>query len=139
MKQKLLWIGVLFSCVLYAQDYDQVLEEVRIAEGKSALKRMMYRANLNTGNYDLKYHRLEFDLDPSVNFISGDITSYFTASDDLNQITFELASNMVVSQVTQRGNNLAFVHNSNDEVVITLDNTLNQGVLDSLTISVSSR
>src|SRR5690606_11927615 len=51
--------------------------------------------------------------------------------------TFELVDNMVVSEVTQRGSQLSFTQNSNDEVVITLPQMQNQGVLDSLSISYS--
>ncbi|MBV1922648.1 MAG: T9SS type A sorting domain-containing protein, partial [Flavobacteriaceae bacterium] len=93
--------------------------------------------NLNTGNYDLKYHRLEFEIDPSVALITGDVTSYFIAKVNLDEITFELSDNMIVSEVKQRGNNLTYVQNSDDEVVITFPQTQNIGVLDSLTISYS--
>lgn len=55
----------------------------------------------------------------------------------MSQITFDLADNMVVSQVLQRGNPLTYSQNSNDELVINLPVTQNTGVLDSLTISYS--
>ena len=97
----------------------------------------MQRSNLNTGDYDLKYHRLELNVDPSVAFISGEITSYFEAKSDLSTITFDLSSNMVVTQVTQRGNALAFNQNTDDELVITLAATQNTGVLDSLSVTYS--
>ena len=128
---------VLFCCNLFAQDFDDVLEKVRITEAKSALNQMMYRANLNTGNYDLRYHRLDLNLDPSVAFISGDVTSYFVAKEEMTEITFDLADNMIVSQVLQRGNSLSFSQNANDELVITLPEVQAADVLDSLTISYS--
>ena len=98
---------------------------------------MLQKANVNTGIYDVKYHRLEFTVDPSVAFIAGAVTTYFEAKSNLNQITFDLANNMTVSQVSQRGNSLSFIQNTNDELVITLASTQNTGVLDSLTISYS--
>ena len=107
------------------------------SETKSALKITQGAKNLNTGNYDLKYHRLEFTVDPGVSLISGSVTSYFEAKEDLNQVTFELADNMTVSQVTQDGSPLTFNQNNNDEVVITLPQMQNAGVLDSLTINYS--
>ena len=51
----------------FAQDFNETLESVRVAEAKAALNKIFFRVNSNTGNYDLKYHRLEFNLDPSVN------------------------------------------------------------------------
>jgi len=107
------------------------------SETKSALKITQGAKNLNTGNYDLKYHRLEFTVDPGVSLISGSVTSYFEVKEDLNQVTFELADNMTVSQVTQDGSPLTFNQNNNDEVVITLPQMQNAGVLDSLTINYS--
>ena len=127
----------LISFSSHSQDFVETLKSIREAEAKSALKKMYYRVNSNTGNYDLKYHRLEFNVDPSVNSISGDVTTYFEAKQDINQITFDLADNMTVSQVLQRDNPLSFVQNANNELVITLPSTQNMGVLDSLTISYS--
>jgi len=91
MRILLLTLFCLLSFNLFSQDFNETLEDVRIAEAKSALSQIMHRANLNTGNYDLKYHRLELNLDPSIAFISGDITTYFEAKDNMSEITFNLS------------------------------------------------
>lgn len=128
------WLSVIANAqVIIDNDHSAIVE----SETKSALKIIQGTKNLNTGNYDLKYHRLEFTVDPSVAFISGDITSYFEAKENLNEVIFELSNNMVVSQVMQRGTALSFLQNNDDEVVITLSQVQNTGVLDSLTISYS--
>src|SRR5690554_562363 len=113
------------------------MDDIRDAEARTALNKMFYRVNMNTGNYDVTYHRLELNIDPSQAFISGDVTTYFEAKENLSEVTFELTDNMVVSQVLQRGNSLSFSQNSDDEIVITLNQVQNTGVLDSLTISYS--
>jgi len=66
--------------------------------------------------------------------ISGDLTTYWEATEPLNSITFDMASNLNVLSVEQRGNSLTYSHTS-DEIVITLPTTQNTGILDSLTIS----
>lgn len=137
MKSELLVALGLICSVAFAQDYNDTLNSIREAEAKSALNQIMHRANLNTGNYDLKYNRLELEIDPSVAFISGDVTTYFEAKSDMTSVTFDLASNMMVSQVLQRGNALSFIQNEDDELVITLPITQSTGVLDSLTVSYS--
>ncbi len=137
MKALLLGVVLLLCNASYAQDYDETLNAIRTVEAKAALSQMAYRVNLNTGNYDVKYHRLNLNIDPSQAAISGDVTTYFEAKEDLSEITFDLSDNMVVSSVEQRGNTLAFVQNSDDELIITLPLTQNLGVLDSLTISYS--
>ncbi len=121
----------------FAQDNSTQLTTIIEDESKSAFKILQNTRNLNTGNYDLKYHRLAFNVNPSIATISGNITSYFEAKETLNQITFELTDNMTVSQVTYHGNSIGFTQNSNDEVVISLPQTINQGVLDSLTVTYS--
>jgi aminopeptidase N len=127
----------LVSLVIFGQDFNETLNSIREAEAKSALNHIIQRANLNTANYDLKYHRLEFVLDPSVASIAGDVTTYFEAKEDLDEVTFDLTDNMIVTQVLHQGNTLSFSQNANDELIITLPGTQNAGVLDSLTISYS--
>jgi len=137
MKNLILLTFFLFSIVLTAQDYKKDFENLVSSETKSAQKKIMGTKNLNTGNYDVKYHRLDLIVNPNVAFIEGDVTSYFVAKENLDEIIFELSDNMTVSQVVQRGSSLNFTQNNDDEVVITLPVTQNIGVLDSLTISYS--
>ena len=137
MKNKLLLFFLTISLCSFGQINEDLYNGIIEAERKSASSLIDFRANLNTGNYDVRYHRLEFNVNPAQAFISGDVTTYFVAKEDLSQITFDLADNMNVSQIMQRENTLAFTQNSDDELVITLPETLNEGVLDSLTISYS--
>ncbi len=137
MKTLLSLIALFITVHTFGQNYQETFNSIREAEAKAALNRMAFRANLNTGNYDVKYHRLEFNVDPTQAQISGDVTTYFEAKSPMNQITFDLADNMTVSQVLQRGTPLTFSQNTNDELVINLPVTQNTGVLDSLTISYS--
>ena len=127
----------LFVLQINAQDYNDTLNAIRSAEANTALLQMRNSQNENTGNYDVKYHRLELNVDPSQSEISGEVTTYFEAKEAMSEITFDLADNMIVSQVLQRGNSLSYTQNSDDELVITLPLTQAQGVLDSLTVSYS--
>lgn len=135
MKTLVLPFLFLISCISFSQNFRS--EDISEAEAKAATGLFTTARNMNTGNYDLKYARLELTVDPAQPFISGKVTSHFEAKENMNAITFELVNNMTVSQVTQRGTPLSFTQNSNDEVVITLPQMQNQGVLDSLSISYS--
>ena len=138
MKKLLPFLSILFSISLFSQiaTKDDYLKELQKLEMRSGQAKMMYRANINTANYDLKYHRLELQpsLDPTNPAITGTVTSYFVAKENLNTIHFDLAANMNVTAVVQRGNNLSFARNG-DDLAITLPATQNMGVLDSLSIS----
>lgn len=135
MKTLVLPFLFLTSLFTFSQNFQS--ENISEAEAKAATGWFGQSVNMNTGNYDLKYHRLELTVNPQQPFISGIITSHFIAKENLNTVTFELVDNMTVSQVTQRGTPLTFTQNNNDEVVITLPQMQNQNVLDSLSISYS--
>jgi len=137
MKRIITSVILLISLQINAQDYNETLNAIRTSEANSALRQMMNSQNQNTGNYDVKYHRLELNVNPSFAQISGDVTTYFEAKEAMTDITFDLADNMTVSQVLQRGNSLSFTQNSDDELVVTLPMAQAQGVLDSLTVSYS--
>jgi aminopeptidase N len=136
MKMILSMVLMLVSLLFYAQKQD-VFKDIVESEAKSASQIIYHRANQNTGNYDIKYHRIELNIDPAQAGLSGDITTYFEAKSNTSQIFFDLASNMTVQDVIQRGNSLSFTQNTDDELIITLPEILNEGVLDSLTVSYS--
>lgn len=134
MKTLILPLLILISFFSFSQNFQEDISE---AEAKAATGWFGKPVNLNTGNYDLKYHRLEFTVNPAQAFITGTVTSHFVAKENLNTVTFELVDNMIVSQVMQRGTPLSFTQNNDDEIVITLPQMQAQGVLDSLSVSYS--
>lgn len=140
MKYILLQFFILFYFLSFGQNIKSITEEnfqnMVSAEKRNAAQKLSFKANPNTTNYDLKYHRMEWNVDPTKAEISGNVTSYFIAKENLNKITFDLANNMTVSKVSQRGVNLSFQH-SNEELIIDLPSMQNDGVLDSLTVTYS--
>lgn len=135
MKHLVLPFFLFISFIAFSQNH--YLDEISEAEAKSASGHFAPQRNMNTGNYDLKYARLELNVNPTQAYISGKVTSHFEAKENMSSIVLELVDNMTVSEVKQRGVSLSFTQNSNDEVVITLPQIQNQGVLDSLSISYS--
>ncbi len=119
-----------------AQKSTLSIKQLILSERNAAVKRIQFTRNPHTTNYDIKYNRLEWNVDPgaSQNTISGDVTTYWEAKVAMDSIVFDLASNMNVTQVMQRGNSLNYYH-TGDEVVIHLPVTQSAGVLDSLTIT----
>lgn len=116
-----------------ANFYQDHIEQCR---AKSQLLDMTtYSNNSATTQYDLKYVRLELDVDVGSPIISGTATHHFEAVNDLNEILLDLASNINVTQVSQRGQSLTFTHNSSDELLIDLPTTLLSGTLDSLSVT----
>ena len=87
-----------------------------------------------SNNFDVKYYRCEWEADPAVNYIKGNVTPHFVMTTAGNSITLDLSGELTVSAVQQRGSNVAFVH-AGDALTITLQNPLAPGVKDSVTIS----
>lgn len=84
--------------------------------------------------YDLKYHRFNWTVDPAVNAISGSVTSYFIAiQNNLTQIDFSLEVGMWVDSVKYHGNPAMSVHVT-DVVSITGFPAIPAGTLDSITV-----
>lgn len=138
MKIHFLFLFLLFAGKALAQESapDFSTSDIAVLESRSAGLRMA-AAGLRvmaSNNFDVKYYRCEWEVDPAVNNIKGNVTSHFLMTSAGNSITFDLSSALTVSAVQQRGSDVAFVH-AGDALTITLQNPLTQGTKDSVTIS----
>lgn len=123
--------------LIFSQSIDGEREALVKREINNYAKILGYNVNPNTLNYDLKYQRIEMDLDPAVYNVSGTITSHFLPNENINSIYFDLTQNMTISEIKYHGNNLAFTQLPTDEVKIDFPATINANVLDSLSVTYS--
>ena len=98
---------------------------------------MCIRDSPNTLNYDLKYQRLELELDPAQQFVSGTVTSHFVPKQNISSIYFDLSNVLTVSEVKYHGTNLSFSQLSTKEVKIDFPASISAATLDSLSIKYS--
>ena len=89
--------------------------------------------NALANNYDVKYYRCEWEVNPSVRFIKGKVTVYFLITTATNNIQLDLMSPLIVDSVKQRNTLLAKQH-SNNIITINFPASLNAGVQDSITV-----
>ena len=122
MKKTYLALLLISISISFGQQQDD-LTKIAAAEMKSASNLMAFVSNPNTQNYDITYHKLEFNVDPAVYLISGKITTTYTALANMNSIVFDLANELTVSSVVSNSQNLSFLQNGNNELVITLPAT----------------
>jgi len=113
-------------------DRKGLIESEMKAASRSALD---VNVNPNTLNYDLQYVRLELDLDPAQQYVSGTMTSHFKMLANSPNIYFDLANNLTVSNVKYHGQNLTFQQLSTDEIKITFPSSLTAQTTDSLSIT----
>lgn len=134
----LLALSILLATDAIAQQADKAFStaDIAVMEQKKAGLRLAPAALrvMASNNYDIKYYRCEWEVDPAVKHIKGAVTPYFVMNADGNSITLDLTSSLTVSGVQQHGSNIPFSH-AGDALTITLQNTLASGALDSVTIS----
>lgn len=129
-------IIILCSFSLFAQSAAW-LREKKIAEYEmkaNAGKFMKNTETFNGDNYDLKYNRFEWFIDPDTFYIVGKVTTYFqTVIASVTQITFDMHNNLIVDSVMYHGTALSSSHTSNT-LTVTLPGPLGNNVLDSVRV-----
>lgn len=137
MKKLALLFALYSSLAGFSQHHEEEFHQMVEAEMKSAASVIDFQVNPNTQNYDVTYHKLEFTVNPANYFVSGIVTTNFTALSNMATVTFDLTNQLTVSSVTQGAANLSFVQNTNNELVITLPSTLSTGNSASVKITYS--
>lgn len=84
-------------------------------------------------NIDVKYHRLEFEIDPAKYYVKGINTIYFETKEELSSFTLDLFSSLTVGDVFYNNVKITTVHSENI-LTINLGVLLNANTLDSITI-----
>ena len=139
MKSTLSYILLFAFSIVFAQSNLSALDEIVHYERKAASQKINFVPNPNTSNYDITYHKLEFKVDPAVYFISGKVTTTYTALVDITTITFDLSKELKVSSVVQNGVNLTYSQNSTNELVINLNSNQLSGTNTTLEINYSGQ
>ena len=138
MKIKLL---ILLALGLSFRSFSQInskidnTDEISSIEKKGVILNSKSLRSLVTNNYDLKYNRCEWQIDPAINYIKGAVTFFFEPLvNNFNQIQFDLSDSLTVDSVKYHSTSLTFAHLTGDLLQITLNTTIPINTLDSLTI-----
>lgn len=138
MKKFLTFFFALFAVGLFAQTHlDDDFEALVCKEAEAHQHALTPPvASLLTGNYDLKYYRFEWSIDPAFYYIEGRATVYFeTLTDDFNEINFDFSDELAVNDVSYHGQSLTASAPEDYLLKIALPAPLAAGTLDSLTIT----
>ena len=137
MKACIFSILLAMACLsLYAQNggIDLKYQSIALAEQRNAAKILKHTGIFTGSNYDLRYLRLEWTVDPDTLFIKGVVTSYMVITKPaVSQIEFELSDQLTVDSVTHRGIRLGFGH-TGGILSIGIGQSIIEGTLDSLSI-----
>lgn len=92
--------------------------------------------NATADQTDIYYQVMRWDIDPAVNYVKGVITFYYKSRvDNLNQLVLDLANTHTINYIRRGNQDLAYVHSQDQLLTIDLGKSLNNGQVDSLTIS----
>ena len=133
----LLLVVIIFSvtCSSQGQTTTNSSYDISAMEAKAQAAKFRSVLTLVTNNYDMIYHRCEWQINPDTNYIKGAVTSYFkpTAA-AFNQIQFDLTTSLTVDSVKYHNNSLLFSQLAGDLLQITLPASLPIHILDSITV-----
>lgn len=129
------WISLLLTAGVSAQEPDPFfIERKARAEQDIYLKKTVFAEPESYADYDLIYQRMEWEVDPAVSFIRGEITSHFVSQQtNLTEIEFDLHAEMIVDSITQKGQPIGFSRSQN-KINVQLNETLSKGQTDSLSV-----
>jgi aminopeptidase N len=84
-------------------------------------------------NFDVKYYRCEWEVDPAVRYINGKVTIYFKMLSSSSSIILDLMNTLTVDSVKKANNGYTFSQTTNT-VQINFPTTINMDVFDSVSI-----
>lgn len=87
-----------------------------------------------SSNFDIHYLRADWSVDPSINYISGNITFYFTITQPTQTITLDLKQPMIADSVLYHGNALVIGQTPANGLDINFPALLPAGTFDSISI-----
>ena len=132
-----IWILLmLFSQNTLAQIPDDFKQTSTIAAMEQAAHiRLNSReqATAASANVDINYYRCEWEVDPAIRYISGNVTAYFQVTENTGTVTLDLMSVLVTDSVKQRGNHLTFIQSANT-LEISFSSQMLAGIKDSISI-----
>ena len=108
-------------------------QECKRSASASAFLNVPQRMLTTGSNYDVKYHRFHWQIDPSQLYISGSVMTLFETKSNTNQLEFDLVSALTVDSVMYHSATVNFSH-TNDILTVMLPATLPVGTLDSVEI-----
>ncbi|MDZ7876582.1 MAG: M1 family aminopeptidase [Saprospiraceae bacterium] len=117
-------------------DYDlqKSLNTIIEAEQRHHQSLETFEASGAGANFDIFYHRFEWRVNPAYRYISGAVTTYFKAVDNMNTMTFDIDNALKVDSVKQRGAKLLFSQLPDKTMQINLPQQVNKGGVDSITV-----
>ena len=130
----LLYFMFLLALKPNAQNELVVDDKYAFHEMKSVKSLSLFTESKGYNETDFIYQRMEWQIDPSIHYISGKITSHFISkSATLDTIRMDLHNDLQVDSVLYHNLPIGFIHSRN-KIVIPFSSPLDEETLDSVSI-----
>lgn len=134
MKNYLPLLLLVYSISITAQS-DKELQELVRNEAHHHEHFFDYRTNELTTDYDIKYHRMEWEVNPEILYIKGNVTTYFEPSEaDFLSIHFDFSDALSIDSILYHDTHLNYSQPDEATLQINFNSPLPKSILDSVTI-----
>jgi aminopeptidase N len=132
MKIILLFL-MLGANILYAQEKVYNTEAIARMETPSTVLTNFTGGSLASDNFDVKFYRCEWEVDPAIRYIKGKVTVYFKMSSSSTNIVLDLMNALNVDSIKHHGNNITYAQPVNT-LQVNFPASITAGTLDSISI-----
>ncbi|HJS53910.1 MAG TPA: M1 family aminopeptidase [Chitinophagaceae bacterium] len=129
-------ILLLLGSKAFAQNENELckaVDEIAINERNVLLRTLSLNRSLASSNFQVTYYRCVWEIDPSVRYIRGSVTSHFIVNSTSNSISFDLATQLIVDSVYFHNNKISFTRPT-DILQMSFPVNISAGQKDSVTI-----
>src|SRR5664279_196578 len=84
-----------------SQDYCKAVDKIAAEESRAYSRISLQDATSSSQNFNIKYYRCEWQVDPAVRYITGKVTSYFIISSPTDNISFDLMDALIVDSIKE--------------------------------------
>ncbi|MEP6617024.1 MAG: M1 family aminopeptidase [Ginsengibacter sp.] len=138
MKTRFLILSIFSVHFTYAQivhDYCKQVIDISLSEANahSRLTRVNSAATILADNIDVKYYRCEWNVDPSIRYIKGNVSVTYKLLSPANSIYLDMADELIVDSIHYHNQVITGNHTANVLKII-LPAETGSGTLDSVTI-----
>jgi len=135
MKRSALFLCLLIPVVGHAQTaFDPgSLDVIVMNERKASAGKFLIKRPENVQDYDVKWYRCAWVIDPAVREIAGSVTTLFVPPADLDTLVLDLSMSLIVDSVVHDHLSVSWFHAS-DQLVIHLPVSVPANMADSVTV-----
>ena len=134
MRNCLFFIYFLIPSVLIAQNFRDNNFDISEQEANAHIRLLsnLKQTSAST-NFDITYYRCEWEVDPTIRYIKGKVTVYFTLLTPSNAVSLDLMSPLVADSVLENNQQLSYT-NVNNTLTVNFLNQKQAAEKDSFTV-----